>query len=329
MKNKKGFTLIELLAVIVVLGIILAIAIPKITETIANSKEAAFKTSVKSLIRSGEQYAITNKLKNGAYGTIDQLEVKNTGNLEGNWSYNDKIFTIDHIKSIKDENQEFYNVNINNIDTEGTKVGNAVVYNTPDKTYYTIENGIDGVQITNGILSGVYNNSNNKNIIIPDSVSAINDNNSCYTTFSTKYLDSVILPSNLTIIGRCSFHANNLTNVTIPNSVTSIGFCAFCNNKLTNVTIPNSVTSIDVSTFENNQLTSVKIPDSVTSIGSWAFYYNQLTSVTIPNSVTSIGTAAFSSNPNLTEIIMEGRSNLDGMTLGTGWNGVATITYRP
>ena len=39
MKNKvKGFTLVELLAVIVILAIILVIAVPKITDTIKNSK---------------------------------------------------------------------------------------------------------------------------------------------------------------------------------------------------------------------------------------------------------------------------------------------------
>ena len=36
--NKKGITLIELLAVIVILGVIMAIAIPSMTGYIANSK---------------------------------------------------------------------------------------------------------------------------------------------------------------------------------------------------------------------------------------------------------------------------------------------------
>ena len=38
MKNKRGFTLVELLAVIVVLGIILLIDIPKITNVKESSK---------------------------------------------------------------------------------------------------------------------------------------------------------------------------------------------------------------------------------------------------------------------------------------------------
>ena len=37
--NKKGFTLIELLAVIVILGVLLAIAIPSVTKYINVSKK--------------------------------------------------------------------------------------------------------------------------------------------------------------------------------------------------------------------------------------------------------------------------------------------------
>ena len=42
MKNNKGFTLIELLAVIVILGILLALAIPRVSQYINNSKKDSF-----------------------------------------------------------------------------------------------------------------------------------------------------------------------------------------------------------------------------------------------------------------------------------------------
>lgn len=47
MKNKKGFTLIELLAVIVILGVLLAVAIPKVSEYITNGKKEGYVDSAK------------------------------------------------------------------------------------------------------------------------------------------------------------------------------------------------------------------------------------------------------------------------------------------
>ena len=42
MRNKRGFTLIELLAVIVILGVLLAIAIPKVSQYISGSRKKSF-----------------------------------------------------------------------------------------------------------------------------------------------------------------------------------------------------------------------------------------------------------------------------------------------
>lgn len=66
-KSKKGFTLVELLAVIVILAIILAIAIPSITTLINNSKKGAFESNVK-MLAAGIEYKILEKSQ-GAAGT--------------------------------------------------------------------------------------------------------------------------------------------------------------------------------------------------------------------------------------------------------------------
>lgn len=50
MKNKKGFTLIELLAVIVILAVLLAIAIPKVTQYITKSRKDSLITTSKDFI---------------------------------------------------------------------------------------------------------------------------------------------------------------------------------------------------------------------------------------------------------------------------------------
>ena len=47
MKNKKGFTLIELLAVIVILGVLLAIAIPAVSKYINTAKKSTYIINVK------------------------------------------------------------------------------------------------------------------------------------------------------------------------------------------------------------------------------------------------------------------------------------------
>ena len=63
MKNKvKGFTLVELLAVIVILAIILVIAVPKISDTIKNSKKASFESSAKTIASQAEKKKMENEI---------------------------------------------------------------------------------------------------------------------------------------------------------------------------------------------------------------------------------------------------------------------------
>ena len=65
MKNsRKGFTLIELLIVVVIIGILAAIAIPKFANTKDKAYVAAMKSDLRNLATYEEQYAADN---NGAY----------------------------------------------------------------------------------------------------------------------------------------------------------------------------------------------------------------------------------------------------------------------
>ena len=50
MKNKKGFTLIELLAVIVILGLLMAIAIPSVTKYITESRKKSLMSTIGNYI---------------------------------------------------------------------------------------------------------------------------------------------------------------------------------------------------------------------------------------------------------------------------------------
>src|ERR1700740_2909730 len=54
--NRKGFTLIELLIVVVIIGILAAIAIPKFANTKAKAYEATLKSDLRNLVTAEEAY---------------------------------------------------------------------------------------------------------------------------------------------------------------------------------------------------------------------------------------------------------------------------------
>ena len=108
-KNKKGFTLIELLAVIIILGVLMLIAIPSVTEYISSSRKKTYLSSGASFIQ-----AVRIKVNNGADGLIltnpdyvyyvEVSDVKGEGcvNLEkggkspfGTWASAYVVVTID------------------------------------------------------------------------------------------------------------------------------------------------------------------------------------------------------------------------------------------
>ena len=63
-RNRKGFTLIELLIVVVIIGILAAIAIPKFANTKEKAYLAAMKSDLRNMATYEEQYAAD---QGGAY----------------------------------------------------------------------------------------------------------------------------------------------------------------------------------------------------------------------------------------------------------------------
>ncbi len=69
MLNRKGFTLIELLIVVVIIGILAAIAIPKFSNTKEKAYVAAMKSDLRNLVTAEESYFADNL----TYGSIANL----------------------------------------------------------------------------------------------------------------------------------------------------------------------------------------------------------------------------------------------------------------
>jgi len=69
MSNRKGFTLIELLIVVVIIGILAAIAIPKFAATKDKAKLASIKSDLRNYETAQEAYFSDNQ----TYGTLAAL----------------------------------------------------------------------------------------------------------------------------------------------------------------------------------------------------------------------------------------------------------------
>ena len=68
MMNRKGFTLIELLIVVVIIGILAAIAIPKFANTKEKAVVASMKSDLKNLVAAQEAFFSDNQDYAGSIG---------------------------------------------------------------------------------------------------------------------------------------------------------------------------------------------------------------------------------------------------------------------
>ncbi len=69
MQHRKGFTLIELLIVVVIIGLLASIAIPKFAATKDKAKMASVKSDLRNVMTAEEAYLTDNN----TYGTLAQL----------------------------------------------------------------------------------------------------------------------------------------------------------------------------------------------------------------------------------------------------------------
>ena len=91
--NNKGFTLVELLAVIVILAIVLAIAIPSISNIINNSEKSSFVSSTKLLIKAVQIKLLEDETFD--ITTINKSNMKTLLNISGD-NYSSVSFRYDN-----------------------------------------------------------------------------------------------------------------------------------------------------------------------------------------------------------------------------------------
>ncbi|HHT38406.1 MAG TPA: prepilin-type N-terminal cleavage/methylation domain-containing protein, partial [Mollicutes bacterium] len=128
---KKGFTLVELLAVIVILAIILAIAVPGISNMIDNSKRSSFESSAKLVLKGLE----LKMLEDDGFNPLDINETNINNLLNIDASNYEKII-------VKEVNKELYVTIIGKNKWEGLTVsGNK----ESTRTYETQINYVRGV----------------------------------------------------------------------------------------------------------------------------------------------------------------------------------------
>lgn len=158
--NKKGFTLIELLAVIVILGVLLAIAVPSVTRYINTSKKNTYISNAQSYASTALQQTTLGTYKapvnpNEAivikFSTLaDDLEKGGKTSPYGGTYNDDNSFVV--IANIRTAENPKYQSYIAAIDSEGYGIGSITDSGAVAQTIeYNSLTSANIIQVSTGI----------------------------------------------------------------------------------------------------------------------------------------------------------------------------------
>lgn len=83
-RKNKGFTLVEIMIVVLIIGILMAIAVPNFIRARENSRRNTCIANLKQIDSAKEQFAMDNRLSTGSAVTMAQLTDATNGYIKGN-----------------------------------------------------------------------------------------------------------------------------------------------------------------------------------------------------------------------------------------------------
>jgi prepilin-type N-terminal cleavage/methylation domain-containing protein len=308
-QNKAGFTLVELMVVVVVIGILVAIAVPVYNSITIRVEQATIENNLRVLDSAIMMY----HAKNGQYPTSDFV----TGEDGMEWIMNSpwrddnslasfvvefksvggesyaifgRAYAKQHAQADIATNRAFIILN------SGETVGGHKAQDINE--HYCLANlpwnklNLQEVPILSGVVlkdgqDGVTIATNEQGKIVLDGRYKGND-------------AQVIIPPNVEEIGQRVFDHLGHGELGEATLITSIYF-----------EHPSSIKVIGANAFRGAGLTAVDLPEGLITIGNYAFNGNPLTEIAIPDSVTKIGTEAFKGSGS-------SLSSIKKITIGSG-----------
>ena len=302
---KYGFTLIELLAVIVILAVLLAIAVPMVSGFIFDSKRNAYIDNLKLYIDD-----IRNRVNAGEYAFTDpnvtyyvhfnNLDVEKAKRSPfAKWQDGYIIVTFDEMT---------YDYYVTSVDQKGYKVL------ITEENQLAKESVFKDDDLTLSVGRGI---GNRDKVVVydADGVSSEMDPVYEYSPEEAEQCFNYRIGNDQVII--LKYKDSCSKDVIIPSKiggypVTAIGGSSFSGLKITSVQFPNTLITINSEAFRNNLISELNFPDSLRNIYSGAFSFNRLKTLPELWMVTYLGSGVFTGNLFSEEDAYLYKRNADG-----------------